>query len=105
MRAYRLPQDPEAFEEVSRIWREVGAEYAVLTDDEIAAAEAAEYADDPADDSVVAEVRRVRWRISARFGHDIERYGDYLAECERRIAHLVEWVNLDDRGRNAEPPG
>ena len=104
MRAYRLPQDPEALEEVYRIWHEVEAEYAVLTDDEIAALEAAEYVDDPADDEMIAEVRRVRWRISARFGHDAWRYGEYLGEVQRRIAHLVEWVELDRR-RGDEPHG
>lgn len=105
MRAYRLPQAPEALEEVFRIWREVEAEYAVLTDDEVAALEAAQYADDPADDEMIAEIRRVRWRISARFGHDIRRYGQYMEEAQRRIEHLVEWVNLGDRGKNDEPPG
>lgn len=104
LRAYLLPESPEAREEIVRIRREVEEEYAVLTADEIAALEMAEYVDDPADDEGVAEVRRMRWRVSARFGHDLGRYYEYSREAERRIAHLVRWVALDgDEG--ADEPG
>lgn len=103
MRAYLLPDDPEACAEISRIWREVEAEYAVLTEDELTALEAAEYVDDPDDDEAMAEIYRMKWRHTARFGHDVRRYGEYMGEVQRRIAHLVRWVTLD--GDEDEPDG
>ena len=105
LRVYLLPRDPVAREEIFRIRREVEDEYAVLTWGESAAVEAAEYVDDPADDEGMAEVRRMRWRVSARFGHDLGRYCAYAGEAERRIAHLVQWVTLDGDEGADEPIG
>jgi hypothetical protein len=103
-RAYHLPQDPAAREEIFRIWREVEAEYAVVSEDELAALEAAEYVDDPEDDEAMAEIHRMKWRNTARFGHDMRRYGEYMREAQRRIAHLVQWVTLDG-DEDADEPG
>ena len=48
-----------------------------------------------ADDPIVAEVRRAREQLFARFGYDLDRYLAYLSERERnhpeRVVSVGEW--------------
>jgi hypothetical protein len=50
------------------------------------------------EDPVVAEVRRVREQIMARFGYDLRRYTEYLREQEQRHPErVVTKAQLDER--------
>jgi hypothetical protein len=53
-------------------------------------------------DDVVAEVRAIRWRISAQFDHDAEKYGEYLMEYQKKFGERL--VMPPERKRPSEPP-
>ena len=40
--------------------------------------------------SAVEEVRQIRERIAARFGNDVDRYGEYLSEYQKKFGTLLE---------------
>jgi hypothetical protein len=52
-------------------------------------------------DDPITEVRRTRERISARFGHDLEKYGEYLSEYQKKFGDRL--VLLPD-GKKADRP-
>ncbi|HEU4562845.1 MAG TPA: hypothetical protein VFS20_33755 [Longimicrobium sp.] len=49
----------------------------------------------------VEEVRRTRERISAQFDHDLEKYGEYLSEYQKKFGDRL--VLLPD-GKKADRP-
>jgi hypothetical protein len=56
-------------------------------------------------DGPVEEVRRTRERISARFDHDAEKYGEYLSEYQKKFGdRLVLLPDGDEPGRPRPEP-
>ena len=52
-------------------------------------------------DEVVEEVREVHRRISARFDHDLRKYGEYLGEYQKKFG---DRLILPPSRNRAEPP-
>jgi hypothetical protein len=47
------------------------------------------------EDPIIGEIRRVRRKISARFGHDVRRLGEHFMELEKKARASGEYRFAD----------
>ncbi|HET7229313.1 MAG TPA: hypothetical protein VFJ16_04890, partial [Longimicrobium sp.] len=43
-------------------------------------------------DDAVMEVRRIREQIAARFGNDVDRYGEYISAYQKKFGFIADSV-------------